>query len=142
MATRNKNNSIMAGAIAAGIAGSLAAAAYLWPKKTKGWSFPTQEKARSILSKLNGLNQFGQSKVNNKLLMGSLAGSVVGATTALLFAPKSGKGLVHDIMKSIHHNGAAKAKIRVTPKAMQVTKKKTVKKSVKKPAKKSTKSHR
>lgn len=136
MATKNRNT-LMAGALAAGIAGSLAAAAILWSKKNKNGTFFSRERATNLLSKINGWNHFGQSKFNNKVF-GSLAGTVIGATTALLFAPKSGKGLVHDIMKSIQKNKPARAKVQATPKRLQVTRTKVTVKRKSPTKKKST----
>jgi gas vesicle protein len=91
----NSNNLLMGAAIAAGIAGTLAT--LLWPEKQPGW---TQAK-KVAGDKWETWTHPRPDHFSRNFLIGSLAGSVIAAATALLVAPMPGKELIREIGESL-----------------------------------------
>ncbi|MBA3722364.1 MAG: YtxH domain-containing protein [Parachlamydiaceae bacterium] len=101
---KKNHNTIFAGvAIAAGIAGIIATIFLSKPKKiSTHWASTAQDAASKMMA---SLRKSQMENFNKKFLIGSIAGGLVGAVTALLFTPKAGKDLINDITQSLQHNG-------------------------------------
>jgi gas vesicle protein len=80
---KNHQNLLIGAAVAAGLLGALTT--YLHFKKR--------------FTKETSLSQKERGFFNKKVALGSLAGGVVGAASALLFAPKAGSELIQDISR-------------------------------------------
>lgn len=88
MSDESHNHNLLIGAaVAAGILGTLSALIR-----------PNFQDSRG------GVHQGGE-KVNKNLLLGGLAGGIIGAATALVLAPKSGSELMKDIAHTLTHPG-------------------------------------
>lgn len=99
-----------AAAAAAGLLGTLAAV--IIPRRQRGWA----DQAREIADDL--INYRKEKSFNRNHVIGGLAGSLVGITTALLFAPKSGNELLKDLTRSIPAiPGIQRTSIRVSAKS-------------------------
>ncbi|WP_195155548.1 YtxH domain-containing protein [Candidatus Protochlamydia phocaeensis] len=88
MAKQN-NNLLIGAAMAAGLLGTLTT--LLLPRKRTGWTEQAKEIADKIVTK--------RKETTKNRLIGGVAGGLVGVTTALLFAPKSGSELIKDMSK-------------------------------------------
>lgn len=95
MSNHKYNQNLLIGAaVAAGIIGTLTS--YLgFKKKGRKWS----EQAKGIASHVL---ETGEA-LNKKLVLGSVAGGLVGAAAALLLAPKSGSDLIKDLAGPFSH---------------------------------------
>jgi gas vesicle protein len=94
MMNRNNKNAFLVGAaVAVGVLGTLTT--LLLPKRArKGWGEQAREAA----------NNATDWKAHKRFI-GGIAGSLVGVTTALLLAPKSGNDLLEDISKTFQQKG-------------------------------------
>jgi gas vesicle protein len=82
-----RQNFFIGAAVAAGLVGTLTS--LLAPRRVNhGWAYHAKAAAEKILKK---------EKSNKHWMLGSITGGLVGITTALLFAPKSGKKLMQDL---------------------------------------------
>ena len=115
---RNKNqrNNFLIGAAAlAGLIGTLTT--IFMPKRVnKGW----MEKAQDVANQMKGnlpawAYHQNQERLNKNLMIGSVAGGLIGITTALLLAPKSGSELIRDITNTLqgnHHHHRGRKQVR------------------------------
>lgn len=98
MANNNNKNVLLVGAaVAAGIAGTLAT--FFWPERERGLTEKAKKTANTMLDGLKNLNAKREGVMSQDFVIGSVAGSLIAATTALLLAPKAGKDLLSDISK-------------------------------------------
>jgi gas vesicle protein len=94
MSNKYNQNLLIGAAVAAGILGTLTG--LLGVKKTnKGWA----GQAKDLLD---------GEMVNKNMVLGGVAGGLVGAAAALLLAPKSGAELIKDIAHPFTHEGTSK----------------------------------
>lgn len=94
MSNKYNQNLLIGAAVAAGILGTLTG--LLGVKKTnRGWT----GQAKDLLD---------GEMVNKNMVLGGVAGGLVGAAAALLLAPKSGAELLHDITHPFTHEGTTK----------------------------------
>ncbi len=92
--SKEPNNNLMAGAaVIAGIIGAIAA--LFKRKETHGLREHAKEAAHLIFEH--------SDCVNKKMLLGGIAGGIIGATAALFLAPKAGSELLKDITQSLKH---------------------------------------
>lgn len=90
----NNHNLIVGAAVVAGILGTLSA--LLKSNKTvQCWTDQAKDAACQLMDR-------GEA-VNKTLLLGGVAGGLIGATAALLLAPKAGSELVQDIAHTLTH---------------------------------------
>ncbi len=83
-----RQNFFIGAAVAAGLVGTLTS--LLAPRRAnQGWASQTRTAAGKIFE--------NRERSNKNWMLGSIAGGLVGMTTALLFAPKSGKNLIKDL---------------------------------------------
>jgi gas vesicle protein len=102
MSNHKYNQNLLIGvAVAAGILGTLTSVLG-FKKNNKRRSRHPKNFVKHILENGEGLNK--------KFVLGSVAGGLVGATAALLLAPKSGTDLIHDLS---HPFSQRAAKIRL-----------------------------
>lgn len=88
----NQNALLVGSAVAAGILGAIGA--FFWPKpKPKSWT----SQAKSFAHDARAWGADKAEGISSKFVIGSLAGSIIGATAALLLAPKAGHELIEDI---------------------------------------------
>lgn len=91
----NNHNLIVGAAVVAGILGTLST--LLKSNKTvKCWTDQAKDAACQLMDK---------GEVNKNLLIGGVAGGLIGATAALLLAPKAGCELLQDIAHTLTHPG-------------------------------------
>jgi gas vesicle protein len=109
-----QRKALLIGAAAlAGLIGTLST--IFMPKRSnqKRW----MDKARNIGGQMN-LHGFypHADTINKNLMLGGLAGGIVGITTALLLAPKSGTELMKDIVDTLqgNHEGGGKQAQKMT----------------------------
>lgn len=96
MSGDSTNQNVMIGtAVMAGILGILSGLIRS-NKKVKNW----KEQARGMV---RGHDQ--KEIINKNLIVGGIAGGIIGATAALLLAPKSGSELIKDITHTLTHPG-------------------------------------
>jgi gas vesicle protein len=89
MSNHKYNQNLLIGvAVAAGILGTLTSLLGFKKNKKRRSGYP-KNFVKHILENGEGLNK--------KFVLGSVAGGLVGATAALLLAPKSGTDLIHDL---------------------------------------------
>lgn len=92
----NDRSLIVGAAVVVGILGTLSA--LLRTNKTvQGWKEQARDSANQLMNKGDA--------VNKNLLIGGVAGGLIGATAALLLAPKSGSELMQDIAHTLKHPG-------------------------------------
>lgn len=82
-------NLIVGAAVVAGILGTLSALVRS-NRASQGWTERAKDIANHMLEK-------GEA-VNKNMLLGGVAGGLIGATTALMLAPKAGLDLIKDIV--------------------------------------------
>lgn len=91
MSDHNYNQNILIGAaVAAGILGTLTGLLGI-KKQSRGWT----DQAKDIADRVMESGDI----MNTKMILGGLAGGVVGAAAALLLAPKAGADLIKDLAK-------------------------------------------
>lgn len=96
-----KQNFFIGAALAAGLVGTLTS--LLAPRRiNKGWASHAKAASERMLE--------NREKSNKNWMLGSIAGGLVGVTTALLFAPKSGKNLMKDLAEPFQHKKEVIAK--------------------------------
>ncbi len=83
----NNQHLLIGAAVAAGILGTLTG--LLGTSKPKGFAGHARNLANQVLD--------SSDMVNKNMVLGGLAGGIVGAAAALLLAPKSGSELIKDI---------------------------------------------
>jgi gas vesicle protein len=92
----NNHNLIVGAAVVAGILGTLSA--LLKTNKTvQGWTEQARDAASDMIDR--------RDAVNKNLLIGGVTGGIIGATAALLLAPKAGSELLQDIAHTLTHPG-------------------------------------
>ena len=99
MNAKNKPRYWLGALIASGVATGLAALIRI-PQTSGEWPGRVRSMANDMIGNSNEL-YLKYKNINKNLVIGSIAGSVVGATVALLLAPKAGKDLIHDAIKSL-----------------------------------------
>jgi gas vesicle protein len=97
MSDESNNHNLMIGAaVVAGILGTLSA--LLKTNRTvQGWTEHAKDAANDLMDRGDA--------VNKNLLIGGVAGGLIGATAALLLAPKAGSELIQDIAHTLSHPG-------------------------------------
>lgn len=103
MSQNSQKKFIIGAAVAAGVLSTLAS--ILAPKQHKEWGEQAQDLAAHLLNKKDSLNK--------NILIGTVAGGVVGVTAALFLAPKAGSELLQDLyhpFSSSHKPVLSKAK--------------------------------
>jgi gas vesicle protein len=94
--SKKDHNNLLWGAALAGVLGTLTS--ILMPKNTRrrGWVNQAKDAANNMV---DGVRQWSPEVETSTrdLLLGGVAGGVVGVATALLLAPKSGKELIKDM---------------------------------------------
>jgi gas vesicle protein len=94
MSQNSQKKFLIGAAVAAGVLSTLAS--ILAPKQHKEWGEQAQDLASHLLDK--------KDRVNKNLLIGTLAGGVVGVTAALLLTPKAGSELLNDLYHPFSHS--------------------------------------
>lgn len=100
MANQNvKNNLLLGAAVAVGLLGTLTS--ILLPKRGNRavWTEQAREVASNVIGNWGHVRSI-KKETNKNLVLGGIAGSIIGITTALLLAPKSGSDLIKDLSKS------------------------------------------
>lgn len=119
--TKKQNYIIGAAVAAASLVGTLTT--LLLPRRRpKTWTEQAQAAADRILET--------RERIKSNMVLGGITGGLVGVTTALLLAPKSGKELIKDLAEPFQHkkNVVKKAKkVRTATKRKSAAKKKSVK---------------
>ena len=93
MSSRNKKSGYLIGAAAlAGVLGTLTS--LLIPKKNKKWTQQAKETAQAAIDHWHPQD-------HASWILGGAAGSLIGVTTALLLAPKSGSELRQDLLDAL-----------------------------------------
>jgi len=87
MSQHSQKKFLIGAAVAAGILSTLAS--LLNSKDRRDWTDQASDLADQYLDRKEGINK--------NLLIGTVAGGVVGVTAALLLAPKAGSELIHDL---------------------------------------------
>lgn len=108
MSQKSQNKLIIGAAVAAGMLSTLAS--ILAPKHHKNLSEQAHDLASNLYEK--------KDVVNTNLLIGTVAGGVIGVTAALLLAPKAGSELIEDL-----YHPFQKARKEVKSKSKDVSKK-------------------
>lgn len=96
---KNKHNKVILGTAAfltLSVLGALASVIH--PTKKKGMTGQANEFIHKVMDDLKGWQKSKKEKLNKNVFVGSIAGSLLGITTALLLAPKPGKELIHNIL--------------------------------------------
>lgn len=97
MSDESNNHNLMIGAaVVAGILGTLSALLKT-NKAVQCWTDQAKDAACQLMDKSDA--------VNKNLLIGGVAGGLIGATAALLLAPKAGSELINDIAHTLKHPG-------------------------------------
>ena len=96
MSEESNHNFIIGAAVVAGVLGTLSA--LMRSNSTvQGWTEQAREAASHAFDK-------GET-FNKNMLLGGVAGGMIGAATALLLAPKAGSELMKDIAHHLAHPG-------------------------------------
>lgn len=100
MSGKNYNQNLMMGAAAvvAGVLGTLSALMRS-NRSVKGWTEQAKDAAVHV---------WEGDVVNKNMMLGGLAGGLIGAATALLLAPKAGTDLIRDLTHPFSHQGERK----------------------------------
>lgn len=93
---KNNQNLIVSVAVVAGILGTLSAFMSS-NRKMQGWKEQAKNVASHVIEK--------KDIVNKNMLLGGMAGGLIGAATALLLAPKSGTDFIKDLTHPFSHEG-------------------------------------
>jgi gas vesicle protein len=130
----NHNIILGAASMAAGIIKTLTSA---FMPRQKSWPEKAKDAASQFASNAS-------NRINRKILLGTVAGGIIGVTTALLLAPKSGAALINGFYKptKVAHSkksvATASRKARYQPKKSSHPKEETVAKKIKRTVKKAT----
>lgn len=97
MTKENHHQGIYIGAaVVAGILGTLSALMNS-NRKVQEWTGQAKDVAQQVLEK--------GEMINKKMVLGGVAGGLIGAAAALLLAPKSGAELIKDLSHPFSHQG-------------------------------------
>lgn len=124
MLKHHQNKIIMSSvaAFAVGLAGAITT--YLTSqKKSKTLSSQAKKVAQDMMEGIKGWNWTHGERLNKNLFIGSIAGSVLGATAAVLLAPKSGKELIGNFIKLFQSHLDSKAEVKKVGKVVKKTSK-------------------
>lgn len=126
MSDEKYNQNLMVGAaVLAGILGTLSALNRS-NRTVKGWTEQAKGVANQVLEK-------GEA-VNKNMLLGGVAGGLIGATAALLLAPKAGSELMKDLAHPFSHEEHARSTSRRSASRKSTSRRKGIARSAKKSA--------